>query len=129
MVTTRKRKNISSDPGPSSAPHRTSPPTFVQSLSDISAPISVDPADQPDWETLNSQAKARIDKYIPCDDRADHLLVPTLHAFLVWLPQAGREKVARDILADPSRTDEGLYGIYDHLRTSLLVPSKFAKLI
>ncbi|KAJ5158297.1 uncharacterized protein N7500_007948 [Penicillium coprophilum] len=128
MVTTRKRKNISPDPeafeaGPSSAPHRTSP-TFVQSLSDTSAPVSVDHTNEPDWDTLTSQAKARLDEYVLSHDRTDRLLVPTLHALLVWLPQAGQEKIARDILSDQSTTDEGLYGVYDHIRTALLLPMK-----
>jgi hypothetical protein len=116
---TRKRKYIACEPeaeaseaAPSFAPHHISAPAFVQSLSDTSAPDSVDPTTDSNWDTLHALARTRLDKYVSSQDRTDRLLARTFDALLEWLPQAGRENIARDIISVPSSTDEGLYGTY-----------------
>jgi hypothetical protein len=49
-------------------------------------------------------------------------LQPSLNAFIEWLPEGGRESVARDIIS--AITDKDLYDVFKNLLTGLAAPSK-----
>ena len=49
-----------------------------------------------------------------------------MRAFLDFLPEGGRESVARDVLKCGDDDDDGrLYEVFRDLKTALLQPSKF----
>jgi hypothetical protein len=74
------------------------------------------------WPSLAEAAKARIAKYQPQNRVHEERLQPSLNAFVEWLPEGGRESVARDIIN--ATTDEDLYNVFHNLLTGLAVPSK-----
>lgn len=74
------------------------------------------------WATLEGEAKERIITYKPQNRADEEKLKPSLDAFLEWLPEGGRESVARDII--DAKTDEDLYSVFRNLVTGLAVPSK-----
>ncbi|KKZ66660.1 hypothetical protein EMCG_00223 [[Emmonsia] crescens] len=74
------------------------------------------------WEVLSSQATDRINKYIQADRRHDDKVIPTLLAFLKWLPDGGKTSFARDILN--SNNDDELHAVFWNLVTGLLYPMK-----
>lgn len=88
--------------------------------------LSTQPEPPETWESLKSAAKARVDNYTPADRAHDALLCSSLHAFLEWLPEGGRESVARDITN--SITDDSLWRVFHNLLTGLLYPSKYTVL-
>jgi hypothetical protein len=49
-------------------------------------------------------------------------LQPSLNAFIEWLPEGGRESVARDIIS--ATTDKDLYDVFKNLLTGLAAPGK-----
>jgi hypothetical protein len=73
---------------------------------------------------LAEAAKARIAKYQSQNPNRVHeeKLQPSLNAFVEWLPEGGRESVARDIVN--ASTDENLYDVFHNLLTGLAAPSK-----
>jgi hypothetical protein len=74
------------------------------------------------WATLAEEARERITTY-QIQNRADEeKLKPFLGAFLEWLPEGGRESMARDIIN--TKTDGDLYDVFRNLVTGLAVPSK-----
>jgi hypothetical protein len=81
-----------------------------------------DPPDFESWTPLLAAAKERIEKYKPADRTDDQLLRPSLEAFLKWLPQGGRDNVARDIFGAAS--DEALHQVFQNLLLGLATPSK-----
>lgn len=78
------------------------------------------------WEVLSSQATDRINKYIQADRPNDDKVIPTLLAFLKWLPDGGKTSFARDILN--SNNDDELHAVFWNLVTGLLYPSKLSSL-
>jgi len=78
------------------------------------------------WPTLLSTATTKIDKYKPLGHTLEDILVPSLKAFLAWLPPGGRELIARDI--EQTTTDQELYDVFHNLLTGLAVPSKLGKI-
>jgi hypothetical protein len=74
------------------------------------------------WLSLAETAKARITKYQPQNRVYEEKLQPSLIAFVEWLPEGGRESIARDIV--DASTDEDLYAVFHDLLAGLAVPSK-----
>lgn len=69
----------------------------------------------------DATAKERILEYVP-DGRPDEDKLPAaLEAFLTWLPEGGRESLARDITN--AADDQALHQVYHNL-TGLAVPSE-----
>lgn len=68
-------------------------------------------------------AKKRITKYQSQNRLHEENLQPSLNAFLEWLPEGGRESIARDIIN--ATTDKALYDVFNNLLTGLVLPSKF----
>ena len=75
-----------------------------------------------DWTTLAEEARERISTYKTKDRPNEKKLQPSFNAFLEWLPEGGRESMARDIIN--ATTDEDLYSVFNNLVTGLAVPSK-----
>lgn len=74
------------------------------------------------WTTLADQARARVTSYKSQNRVDEEKLAPSFYAFLEWLPEGGRESIARDIIN--AKTDEDLYYVFKNLVTGLAVPSK-----
>jgi uncharacterized membrane protein YccC len=74
------------------------------------------------WKTLAEEARERITAYQSQNRVDEEKLKPSLDAFLEWLPEGGRESMARDIIN--TKTDEDLYSVFKNLVTGLAVPSK-----
>jgi hypothetical protein len=73
------------------------------------------------WTTLAEEARERITIYQFQNRVDEEKLKPSLNAFLEWLPEGGRESMARDIIY--TKTDEDLYSVFKNLVTGLAVPS------
>ena len=84
--------------------------------------MSTDTESSETWPTLVVAAKERIARYQSQDRIHEEKLKPSLNAFVEWLPEKGRESVARDIVN--STTDEDLYDVFHNLLTGLALPSK-----
>jgi hypothetical protein len=89
-----------------------------QGVSVLSPPTETSQA----WITLLEQARERITSYQSQDRLNEEKLKPSLEAFLKWLPEGGRDSIARDII--DAKTDEDLYAVFNNLVTGLAVPSK-----
>lgn len=74
------------------------------------------------WPFLAEASKARIAKYQPQNRVHEERLRPFLNAFVEWLPEGGRESVARDIIN--ATTDENLYDVFHNLFTGFALLSK-----
>jgi hypothetical protein len=72
---------------------------------------------------LLKRATSKVNDFIECGNRYDQYLKPTLHSFLVWLPQIGQVKLCNDIIN--SKSNEDLSKICDDMVTGLIFPSKF----
>jgi hypothetical protein len=73
---------------------------------------------------MAAEVKARIDRYLPLIGLDDNKLIPCLHAFINFLPPAGRASIATDIL-NCGNDDKKLFQVFENLSTALLYPSKF----
>lgn len=74
------------------------------------------------WAALKEAAKERIPRYQSENRVHEEKLQPSLNAFIEWLPEGGRESVARDIVN--AITDGDLYSVFHSLLTDLTAPSK-----
>lgn len=97
-------------------------PQRQQSVLSGLSTLSTPPA--PDWPTLAALAKGRIDRYAPTRGMDDRLLARCLRAFIDFLPEGGRESIARDII-DCGDDDDKLFGVFYSLYSALLSRSKF----
>lgn len=84
--------------------------------------LSTQPEIPENWPELQIEAASRLEQYVP-QQKDDERLKACLLAFLQWLPEGGRESLARDILQ--CNTDEDLYKVFLNLRTGLLYTSKY----
>ncbi|PYH93147.1 hypothetical protein BO71DRAFT_328422 [Aspergillus ellipticus CBS 707.79] len=75
-----------------------------------------------DWDALKVQAQTRVQKDAPSDRQNEEMLVDCLFACLKWLPDGGRESLAREIII--SETDGSLWKVYQNLLANLLYPMK-----
>jgi hypothetical protein len=118
----RKRQQSESSPA---SPRKKSRRLQGRSPSPIPREVSVlttDTESSGTWPSLEEAAKARIAKYQPHNRVHEEKLQPSLNAFVEWLPEGGRESVARDIIN--TTTDKDLYDVFHNLLTGLAVPSK-----
>lgn len=86
-------------------------------------PPEVDPQQ---WPGLHDRAKDRVRNYVSAsasENKNDGKLISCLIAFLEWLPEGGRESLARDLVECDDDTD--VYDIFDNFRTGLVYASKF----
>jgi hypothetical protein len=120
FIARRKSSRIGSS---STAKPSTEPaaPRELSVASELSG-FSTNPEPAETWPALANRARTRIGRYV-AGIRDDGKLVACLRAFVDWLPEGGRESVARDILE--CDTDEMLYGVFDNLRRGLLHSSTF----
>lgn len=125
--------------GPKSAKHKSqpppspSPPRKSRRLAGLSpepsgdrrpstnGTLSTQPELPDNWLELKTQAASRLSAYTP-SQKDDEKLTACLLAFLDWLPDGGRESLARDIVQ--CDTDDGLYAMFLNFRTGLLYTSK-----
>lgn len=84
--------------------------------------MSTDTETPENWKTLAGAAKVRTARYRPEKRPHENLLQPSLDAFVDWLPEGGRESVARDI--NDAKIDEELHDVFMNLFTGLAIPSK-----
>ena len=73
-------------------------------------------------QALVEAAKERITKYQSQNRVHEDILQPSLNALVEWLPEGGRESIARDIIN--ATTDKELHNIFYNVLTGLVVPSK-----
>lgn len=79
-----------------------------------------------DWSTLAAKAQARVSQYKPQQHQQHANFLPvSLNAFITWLPEGGRECLARDIIG--SKSDNELYDIFSNLLTGPATPSESRK--
>ncbi|KAJ5400540.1 hypothetical protein N7465_011029 [Penicillium sp. CMV-2018d] len=97
----------------------TSPPQQPQR--DLSI-MSTDAEPSASWPSVAAAAKERIEKYQPEHRSHEQILQPSLNAFIEWLPEGGRESVARDIIN--ATTDKDLHDVFYNLLTGLAIPMK-----
>ncbi|XHF96695.1 hypothetical protein AWENTII_000314 [Aspergillus wentii] len=71
---------------------------------------------------LVEAARQRIDAYEIAGRGDDEKLIPSLHAFIDYLPEGGRETVASDVVN--SMSDQALWAVYNDLLTGLALPMK-----
>ena len=133
-MTPRKRKQPDQQPESSDSPRRKS--ARIAKRTENSAPgessiqqqsrglsvLSTTTTASDDWTTLAEEARKRISTYKTKDRPNEKKLQPSFNAFLKWLPEGGRESMARDIIN--ATTDEDLYSVFNNLVTGLAVPSK-----
>ncbi|EPS28858.1 hypothetical protein PDE_03804 [Penicillium oxalicum 114-2] len=84
--------------------------------------MSTDTETPEKWKTLAGAAKVRTARYRPEKRPHENLLQPSLDAFVDWLPEGGRESVARDI--NDAKIDEELHDVFMNLFTGLAIPMK-----
>lgn len=84
--------------------------------------MSTDTEPSESWPALKAKARQKVAAYQPQKRPREEVLQTSLIAFLEWLPETGRESVARDIVN--ATTDEALYEVFHTLLTGLAVPSK-----
>ncbi|CDM35412.1 unnamed protein product [Penicillium roqueforti FM164] len=76
-----------------------------------------------DWSTLAAKAQARVSQYKPQQHQQHANFLPvSLNAFITWLPEGGRECLARDIIG--SKSDNELYDIFSNLLTGPATPMR-----
>ncbi|KAF5865276.1 hypothetical protein ETB97_004859 [Aspergillus alliaceus] len=123
----RLKRQRSASPS-NSAPRRrsarleTKPASSSQRLQRDLSIMSTDTESSATWPSLAAAAKERLAKYQPEHRVHEHILQPSLDAFITWLPEGGRESVARDIVN--ATTDKDLYDVFHNLLTGLAVPMK-----
>ena len=124
----RKRQQSVSPPA-STSPRRKSarlaaqPESSTQEQSRGLSVISTNTESSETWPALVEAAEERITKYQFQNRIHEEDLQVSLRAFIEWLPEGGRESVARDIVN--ATTDEVLYNVFHNLLTGLAVPSKY----
>ncbi|KAJ5888103.1 hypothetical protein N7495_008144 [Penicillium taxi] len=96
---------------PRKSPRKHQPVTPKRELSLMSTDIDHD------WSTLEASAKLRVEAYNPASRPSEDKLKSSLIALIKWLPQGGRDSLARDIL--DSKTDEELHAVFFNLLTGL----------
>ncbi|KAL2825450.1 hypothetical protein BDW59DRAFT_161677 [Aspergillus cavernicola] len=74
------------------------------------------------WSEIYQNAKDRATNYTPAKRSNDGKLTSLLLALLEWLPQEGKESVAKDI--NEAKTDDALWEVFQNLVTGLLRPMK-----
>ncbi|OJJ50420.1 hypothetical protein ASPZODRAFT_13500 [Penicilliopsis zonata CBS 506.65] len=84
--------------------------------------LSTDTETSQTLPSLLEAAKDRVGQYQPNNRREEAKLQTGLTAFLGWLPEGGRESVARDILS--ATTDDEVHGVFINLLTALAMPMK-----
>lgn len=75
------------------------------------------------WPDLARRAKEKINQYEYIPSLDDEKLVPCMIALLDYLPEGGRESIARDILGCESNKKK-LYDVFQNIRSCLLFASK-----
>lgn len=129
----RKRKQSAQQPESSDSPPRKSArlakrtESLAQAESSTQASQGISalstPTETPEvWTSLAEGARERISTYQSQKRADEEKLKPSLNAFLEWLPEGGRESMARDIIN--AKTDEDLYSVFQNLLTGLALPSK-----
>ncbi|CAI7643200.1 unnamed protein product [Penicillium viridicatum] len=113
-----KRKRSASP----STPRRKSIHRKAKTTSPPQQPQRDDAEPSASWLSVAAAAKERIEKYQPEHRSHEQILQPSLNAFIEWLPEGGRESVARDIIN--ATTDKDLYDVFHNLLTGLAIPSK-----
>jgi hypothetical protein len=116
----RKSARIAARSSTSAGPS-TQPSSSTRQQSELSL-LSTNTESSETWPSLAEVAKARIAKYQTQNRPNEDKLQSALNAFVQWLPEGGRESVARDIIEAIS--DEDLYSAFRSLFTALAVPSK-----
>lgn len=83
--------------------------------------MSTATAGSTEWQSLLASANERVDRYVETKEKdEDKLLKDGLKALLEWLPEGGRESLARDV-ADTD-TDQALFDVFHNLLTCLVSP-------
>ncbi|KAJ9296811.1 hypothetical protein DTO271G3_5010 [Paecilomyces variotii] len=77
------------------------------------------------WPDLARRAKENINQYKCIPSLDDEKLVPCMIALLDYLPEGGRESIARDILSCESN-EKKLYDVFENIRGCLLFSMKAA---
>lgn len=116
--------NPPSSQSPSPTDHKRSRSNHPPRLSYSASISSVDPASQGTWQEQKKLAETRIDEYKDCSRPNEKGLAKTLRAALNWLPQGGRDQLAKDII-DVDKDDEALWAVFDNLRTAVIEACKF----
>ncbi|KAE8144406.1 hypothetical protein BDV25DRAFT_96108 [Aspergillus avenaceus] len=93
-----------------------SPPQPHKSLSNMSTDVELDKS----WPLLAEKGRERIARYQPHDRHFDEQVQSSLNAFIDWLPEGGRESIARDCIK--ATTDDDLYQVFENLFTGLAIP-------
>lgn len=85
--------------------------------------MSTNPESSETWAALAAATKPRISKYQSQNNLLhEDKFQPLLNAFVDWIPEGGREFVARYIVN--ASTNEDLYDVSRNLLTGLVAPSK-----
>ena len=84
--------------------------------------MSTDSESHESWPLLAEEGRKRIARYQPQNRGYDEMVKPSLCAFIDWLPEGGRESIARDCII--ATTDDDLYQVFENLFTGLAIPSK-----
>lgn len=91
-----------------------------------SAPPSISSAEtasQGTWQGRKNRAQTRIQEYKLCGRQNEAYLRTTLNAALDWLPEAGREALANDII--DAEDDGAVWEVFENFRTGILQAGKF----
>ncbi|KAI9369107.1 hypothetical protein BJX61DRAFT_549831 [Aspergillus egyptiacus] len=140
MAKSTKRQRCSSSQGPidttddpTSTPRRSARVKKIEEfqqrapLREESSAASLSPPkilDTGPWEALKAQALEVLSRYHPSKGDADAKLFATCHALLEFLPEGGREAIARDIIK--AQTDDQLFDTFRNVVTCLLIPVRAA---
>ncbi|KAE8135355.1 hypothetical protein BDV38DRAFT_284990 [Aspergillus pseudotamarii] len=84
--------------------------------------MSTDGESDESWPLLADEGRKRIARYQPQNRAYDEMVKPSLCAFIDWLPEGGRESIARDCIK--ATTDDDLYQVFKNLFTGLAIPMK-----
>ncbi|KAE8156608.1 hypothetical protein BDV40DRAFT_293396 [Aspergillus tamarii] len=84
--------------------------------------MSTDRKSHESWPLLAEEGRKRIARYQPQNRGYDEMVKPSLCAFIDWLPEGGRESIARDCII--ATTDDDLYQVFENLFTGLAIPMK-----
>ncbi|RAL02491.1 HNH endonuclease signature motif containing protein, partial [Aspergillus ibericus CBS 121593] len=93
-------------------------PTLQRELSIFSTDVETEET----WPSLRKEAEARIANYTHQKRPNEDKLQASLNAFLQWLPEGGRESIARDIVG--ASTDDKLHEGFSNLLSALAMPMK-----
>ncbi|OJJ42581.1 hypothetical protein ASPZODRAFT_104994 [Penicilliopsis zonata CBS 506.65] len=91
------------------------------SLATVSTP---DILDAGAWEALKAQAQEILSKYSPSKGSTDAKLITTYQALLEFLPEGGREAIARDVVK--AQGSDQLFDAFKNVVTCLLTPMRAA---